>query len=244
MFIVAHRGDTSSARENTLPAFESAIRKGADTIELDIHCTADACLVVHHDYAVNLRPNLRQHIHVLSRSKLDGLALAADGNTYAIPSLADVLDLGLGKVRFEMELKCPERSCIDLALAEIDSFGVADDVEITSGHVPVLSYVGSVRPDLQRGIFFSLYPDWKDEALGQQHAIAWLDLLCATVAHLPFALINRAFVDELHANGCLVHGAELNVRDEIVTAFELGIDQFSTDALDLALEVRSDTGER
>ncbi len=244
MLIVAHRGDTSIGSENTVPAFESAIRKGADTIELDIHCTADGHLVVHHDYAINVEPDLRKRISDITRSELDVFMLKTNEDAVLAPSLTDVLDLACCKVRFEMELKCPERICIDLVLAEIDRFGIDDDVEITSGHVPVLSYVGNVRPELRRGIFFSLYPDWKDEILGQQHAIAWLNLLEAQVAHLPPALMKRNFVQELQARRYLVHGAELNTRDEMLAGFELGIDQFSTDALDLALEIRGEKDTR
>ena len=48
--IFAHRGDVETAPENTLAAFESALSKGADGIELDVYLTADGKLVVHHDH--------------------------------------------------------------------------------------------------------------------------------------------------------------------------------------------------
>jgi glycerophosphoryl diester phosphodiesterase len=47
--IIAHRGDVSSAPENTLPAFQSACESGADGIELDVRLTSDGQLVVFHD---------------------------------------------------------------------------------------------------------------------------------------------------------------------------------------------------
>ena len=48
--IWAHRGSASrSRRENTLPAFAAARRLGADGIEVDVRCSADGVLVVHHD---------------------------------------------------------------------------------------------------------------------------------------------------------------------------------------------------
>lgn len=50
--IVAHRGDRERYPENTLTAFESAIAKGADAIELDVFSTRDGELVVHHDYTL------------------------------------------------------------------------------------------------------------------------------------------------------------------------------------------------
>lgn len=50
--IIAHRGDLTSAPENTLPAFQGAFRQGADGIELDVRLTKDNQLVVFHDRAL------------------------------------------------------------------------------------------------------------------------------------------------------------------------------------------------
>jgi glycerophosphoryl diester phosphodiesterase len=47
--VVAHRGDSSMFPENTLPAFESARRLGADAVEFDVRCTRDGTLVCIHD---------------------------------------------------------------------------------------------------------------------------------------------------------------------------------------------------
>jgi glycerophosphoryl diester phosphodiesterase len=45
----AHRGDPVADRENTLPAFTSAVREGADMVELDLRRTRDGEIVVLHD---------------------------------------------------------------------------------------------------------------------------------------------------------------------------------------------------
>lgn len=47
--VLAHRGATAVAPENTLQAFVAASAVGADGVELDVHRTADGGLVVHHD---------------------------------------------------------------------------------------------------------------------------------------------------------------------------------------------------
>jgi glycerophosphoryl diester phosphodiesterase len=49
VLVIAHRGDSKVAPENTLPAFESAIDAAADFIELDYLHTADGVPVVYHD---------------------------------------------------------------------------------------------------------------------------------------------------------------------------------------------------
>lgn len=50
LFIVAHRGASGDAPENTLPAFELAWEQGADAIEGDFHLTKDNRIACIHDY--------------------------------------------------------------------------------------------------------------------------------------------------------------------------------------------------
>jgi glycerophosphoryl diester phosphodiesterase len=47
--VIAHRGAPMAAPENTVESFVSAVRLGADGIELDVRRAADGVLVVHHD---------------------------------------------------------------------------------------------------------------------------------------------------------------------------------------------------
>ncbi len=49
LLIIAHRGDSKVAPENTLPAFASAVKAGADLVELDYHHSADGVPMVFHD---------------------------------------------------------------------------------------------------------------------------------------------------------------------------------------------------
>src|ERR1700694_5554003 len=47
--VIAHRGASSDAPENTPAAFEAAIALGVDAVELDVRRTSDGVLVVHHN---------------------------------------------------------------------------------------------------------------------------------------------------------------------------------------------------
>ena len=47
--VVAHRGASAQAPENTMEAFRLGVEAGADAIELDVHLTADGQLAVIHD---------------------------------------------------------------------------------------------------------------------------------------------------------------------------------------------------
>ncbi|MBA3317427.1 MAG: glycerophosphodiester phosphodiesterase [Gemmatimonadales bacterium] len=51
--VIAHRGSSAEAPENTLTAFEAAVQRGADALELDVRLTADGAPVVIHDAALD-----------------------------------------------------------------------------------------------------------------------------------------------------------------------------------------------
>src|SRR5262249_57998109 len=55
--VIAHRGASAVAPENTIAAFEQAITDGADAIELDLHLSRDDQLVVIHDASVGRTTN-------------------------------------------------------------------------------------------------------------------------------------------------------------------------------------------
>ena len=55
--VIAHRGASAYAPENTMPAFEKALELGAEGIELDVHMTADGEIVVIHDHTIDRTSN-------------------------------------------------------------------------------------------------------------------------------------------------------------------------------------------
>ncbi len=104
----AHRGShgPGGPLENTLPAFERALSEGAVGVELDVHLSADGVPVVFHD------ETLARLTYTADPRRIDGLTAAELGTVpllgdARIPTLADVLDLALGRTRLNIELKDP-----------------------------------------------------------------------------------------------------------------------------------------
>jgi len=58
--LIAHRGASAHAPENTMPAFELALRLGADTLEHDLQVTKDGVLVCLHDLTLQRTTNVRE----------------------------------------------------------------------------------------------------------------------------------------------------------------------------------------
>lgn len=70
MFVIAHRGDSVHAPENTLAAAKAAIDCGADGIEFDVHPSADRNYVVCHDETINRTSNGSGRINGLSYQQM------------------------------------------------------------------------------------------------------------------------------------------------------------------------------
>jgi glycerophosphoryl diester phosphodiesterase len=77
---VAHRGDTSLWRENTLAGLDSAADCGADWVEVDVKLTADGELVLLHDFTLNRLWGLDRHIGSVSFAELTDATSGLEGH--------------------------------------------------------------------------------------------------------------------------------------------------------------------
>ncbi len=100
----AHRGlfDNKTVPENSLAAFENAVRHGFG-IELDVQLTADGHVVVFHDYTLTRMCGAEVKLSDLTLEQLREYRLL--DSEYAIPTLAEVLALVGGRVPLLVELK-------------------------------------------------------------------------------------------------------------------------------------------
>ena len=71
--IIAHRGASYLAPENTLTAFKKAMELGADGVEMDVQQTSDAGLVIHHDYMIDLHTDISGKIYDMTMGDLKAL---------------------------------------------------------------------------------------------------------------------------------------------------------------------------
>ena len=95
--VVAHRGFSAVAPENTLAAIREAIQAGADGCEFDVYGSRDGTVVLMHDTTVNRTTNGTGRVRDLSLEQLQQLDAGSWKNPrYAgerIPTLAEALTL-------------------------------------------------------------------------------------------------------------------------------------------------------
>ena len=107
--VIAHRGASMYAPENTLAAFELAIEMGADAIELDTMLTADGIPIVIHDHSLD---RTTDGIGSVSSKTVAELKLLDAGSAFdirfageRIPTLEEVFSAVGKKIMINVELK-------------------------------------------------------------------------------------------------------------------------------------------
>lgn len=97
MKIIAHRGSSAYAPENTLAAFQKALEQQADAIELDVRLSKDGVPVVCHDATINRTSNGKGYIHNLTVDQLKkydfGSSFSKKFKGETIPTLEETLSL-------------------------------------------------------------------------------------------------------------------------------------------------------
>lgn len=139
--IVAHRGASHDAPENTLPAFKLAWKQGADAIEGDFHLTSDGKIVCIHDYDTKRVAGQKLVVKQTSLKDLReldaGAWLAPKWKGTKVPTFKEVAATVPATGKFYIEVKCgPE--IVPQLLREIAATGLKPE------QVVVISFDASV----------------------------------------------------------------------------------------------------
>ena len=109
LVIIAHRGSHLKFPENTLAAYEEAIKEGADYVEIDLRTTKDGHLVIMHDESATRMTGKKGLIKDLNYSEIRDLKIKStnkeDTTTYRIPDFISVLNLCKGKINIYLDFK-------------------------------------------------------------------------------------------------------------------------------------------
>ncbi|HEX2575311.1 MAG TPA: glycerophosphodiester phosphodiesterase [Aquihabitans sp.] len=222
--VIAHRGASAAAPENTLEAFRLARRLGADWVELDARRTADGVVVVHHDD----RLPSGHAIVELGRDELPG----------HVPDLADALDACEG-MAVNVEIKNwptdadfdPEDRVAQAVVEEVRRRAGAVEVLVSCFHRPTLDRVHELDPSLPTAF------------LHHHEARTWAEV-AADVAAAGHRALHPwdGVVDAALVQAAEEHGLEVNVwtvddpaRMEVLVA--LGVDGICTNVPDVARAV-------
>lgn len=160
MLVIAHRGASGHAPENTLAAFRKALALGAGFIETDLQLSRDARLVAVHDATVNRTTNGQGAIHDMTLEELRKLDAGSwFGSEFAgerVPTLEEILEFAKKHdVVFYLEMKVSSARGGEHALISAlrDSGEIARTVVI-SFDPAILAVIRRIEPTLMTGLLY------------------------------------------------------------------------------------------
>jgi glycerophosphoryl diester phosphodiesterase len=170
--IIAHRGDSSHAPENTLAAIRMAADRGAEGVEFDVRLSKDGVPMLIHDETLERTGGIRKEVAELTAEELSKINVGswfnrkhperADDRFRAekIPTLQDVLELLNGfKGRIYVEMKCTPADMIALPKAVCSALKRLKDRErfvVKSFNLGSLPVVRSLLPDANIAALFDV----------------------------------------------------------------------------------------
>lgn len=221
--VVAHRGDSVRAPENTMPAFRMAVLESPDWIELDVHETADGVIVVSHDDDLSRVSGKKLFVHDLTYAQTQEL----DVGSWFSPEFSDVRlarldevlaffrDYDLG-VQIEIKPTGFDKNLEENVLRVIADSGIADRCVITSLDLDTLLRVEELNPSVTT--VYSMFVAWEH-----------IEVLPVDAFTIEESNVNQKLVQNIHNAGKRVFAWTANTEDTIQYLYDCGVDGILTD---------------
>lgn len=219
--LIGHRGAPRERPENTLPSFLRALELQADGIELDVHCTSDRVVVVHHDEIPRATPPSGRlagmRIDALTFDELQGFSVRG---LALISTLAEALAVIKGRADVFIELKgaAVEREVIDVIRASV----APDRCAVHSFDHAQVARARVLAPEIRGGILFDRPVADPVSAMRASNALdVW-----PSREH-----VTETLVREVHDEGGRVFPWTVNEGAQAKALAALGVDGLCTDFL-------------
>ncbi|HEY9080087.1 glycerophosphodiester phosphodiesterase family protein [Magnetovibrio sp.] len=240
--IIAHRGASKRAPENTLAAIAEAATLGARAVEFDVTISADGVPVLMHDETLNRCSDGQGPVILKTLAELQ--ALDAGGwfdvrfAGERIPTLEQALELAADRgFSVNLELKPTlgwEAPTVSAICDTLKNVWRADMALVVSSFNPLaLEQFAAEMPGVDLGYLCdAVPPDWR----ARLARFGCVNLHC----YAPF--VTPDLVRDVRAHGARLHVFTVNDPDQAKDLFAWGVDAVFTDCPDVMLEALDDEG--
>ena len=240
--IFAHRGASAHAPENTLAAFELALKQNADAIELDVKLSADGRAIVIHDQTLERttgRPGRVKDLSFTDLRSLDaGSFFAERYRGERIPTLEEVFEAFGNRTFINVELtnyNTPRDQLVETVCLLVKKFGLQKRVLFSSFFPSNLSKARAFLPEVSRGLL--AFNGW----LGAWARSFGFDFGPYQALHPYLKDVTPQQVQRVHRLQRRIHVWTVNAAEDMHRLFQWDVDGIFTDDPALAVQVRSES---
>lgn len=243
--LIAHRGACTAAPENTMAAFQLAVRQGAQVMELDAKLSADGEVVVIHDRTVNRTTNGQGRIDQLTLQQIKSLDAGSwfEGGNFSgerVPTLEEVLAEFGKNIVINIELTNYAHIFDDLpakAAAIVRRQKLEDRVFFSSFNPFALMRTRSILLDVPCGLL--AFPGFSGK-----WARGWIGrLLGFDALHPEKADVTQKLIEQTRKSKRPVFVYTVNQTADMRRLFQLGVDGIFTDDIPLAQKTLEEMGD-
>ncbi len=244
--VIAHRGASRRAPENTLPALREAIELGVASVEIDAQLSRDGVAVLFHDrllrHKTGAAGRVRDHPAAFLQTLDIGRWFDAQGwgaprphAGVSLATLRDALDECGDRLRFHIELKSGEPDLVDAVVRCVEKHGLVDRVALTSFSAKQLARAARLAPDLPRWWLLKgpLSPALPARALGRR--VARAAGMAVVGVGVPAAALSPTIVDEARGLGLRIRAWGVRDDGDVEKVIQSGADGLTADQPERAL---------
>ena len=230
--IVAHRGASGYAPENTLSSMAKAIEMKSDMSELDVQETVDGEIILLHDKSLKRTAGLDKNIWEMNYADLNGLDVgswfSADYKNEPIPTLKEVIKLVNGKMKLNIELKANkhEKKLAERCLKIVEENNFLDQVVFTSFKFDEIRKIRELNKDAKVGYIFGRLPKEVDVFAEDIHLLS-----------VNYKTVDEKFIKRAKASGKEVAVWTVNKMEDMERMINLGVDEIITNYPDRLAEL-------
>ena len=241
--VIAHRGASACAPENTLAAFELAVAQGADAIELDVKLTQDGHVVVLHDQTVDRTTNgsgeLRRMPLAAIRELDAGVRFPEKYAGERIPLLSEVLEAVGKKLFVNIELTnyaTPLDALVPKVVDLVKQFGSQDRILFSSFFPHNLARARKLLPEVPCGLLaWGGRMGWSARSFGFRRDVY-------QALHPYLADVDPGLVYRVQAARRRIHVWTVNAEADLKRMIGYGVDGIFTDDPALACRLLGRAG--
>lgn len=236
MLIIAHRGASGYAPENTIAAMDIAINQGCDGIELDVQLTKDEVVIVHHDWTFDRTTSGSGEVKDLTYEEIKtfdaGSWFSKDFKGEKVPTLEDVVRHLPKDLLLNVEIKSRSFDSRGLEKKVVEILEKNERIEntiISSFNHTCLKKVQELNPEIKLGILYEAH------MLNPINYFDSTDLNLYSVHPCNYYLIED-FVKEIHHRGMKIYTWTVNDEKSKQRLENLGVEGIITNYPDLKLK--------
>jgi len=218
--VIAHRGASAEAPENSLAAFQLGVEQGCHMIELDVHLTKDKQIVVIHDHTLNRTTNGIGEIASLSYDKIKSYDCGKwFSKRYAgeyVPLLQEVLEKTPANIQFNVEIKAAETPGMVESLVDVlRATNRVESTVVSSFHFGCLAELKKQLPEIRIGLLYGKAYDFRrfEEETGLE----------VFSLHPNYPLVTDSYMKLANETGKRVYPWTVDAKEDLNKMVGLGV---------------------